>query len=66
VDFVVLLSNDVQLLEEMLDDFTTEPNILREMIAPPNIITNVVGSLTGRLNNPFLMLSFLNFFIFAT
>jgi AP-3 complex subunit mu len=66
VDFVVLLSNDVQLLEEMLDNgvpFTTEPNILREMIAPPNIITNVVGSLTGRLNNPFLVLSFLNFFI---
>jgi len=39
-----------QLLEEMLDNgvpFTTEPNILREMIAPPNIITSVIGSVTG-------------------
>jgi AP-3 complex subunit mu len=39
-----------QLLEEMLDNgvpFTTEPNILREMIAPPNIITNVIHGVTG-------------------
>lgn len=39
-----------QLLEEMLDNgvpFTTEPNILREMIAPPNIITNVIQGVTG-------------------
>lgn len=35
----------------MLDNgvpFTTEPNILREMIAPPNIITNVIHGVTGR------------------
>lgn len=39
-----------QLLEEMLDNgvpFTTEPNILREMIAPPNIISNVFREVTG-------------------
>lgn len=39
-----------QLLEEMLDNgvpFTTEPNILREMIAPPNMLTSVMSSVTG-------------------
>lgn len=43
-------SSVYQLLEEMLDNgipFTTEPNVLREMIAPPNIISNVIYGVTG-------------------
>lgn len=39
-----------QLLEEMLDNgvpFTTEPNILKEMLAPPNILTSVLHGVTG-------------------
>jgi len=43
-------SSVYQLLEEMLDNgvpFTTEPNILREMIAPPNMITSVIQGVTG-------------------
>jgi len=39
-----------QLLEEMMDNgipFTTEPNILKEMITPPNLINKVVNSVTG-------------------
>eukprot|EP01111_Echinosteliopsis_oligospora_P019898 TRINITY_DN986_c0_g1_i1.p1 TRINITY_DN986_c0_g1~~TRINITY_DN986_c0_g1_i1.p1 ORF type:complete len:417 (-),score=103.61 TRINITY_DN986_c0_g1_i1:50-1300(-) len=42
-----------QLLDEMMDNglpFTTEPNILREMIKPPNIITNVLQGVTGASN----------------
>ena len=38
------------LLEEMVDcgmPFTVEPNILKEMIPPPNAVSRVVNSLTG-------------------
>lgn len=41
----------------MLDNgipFTTEPNILREMIAPPNIISNVIYGVTGINHNTHL------------
>jgi len=40
-----------QLLDEMMDNglpFTTEPNILREMIKPPGVISNVIHGVTGR------------------
>jgi len=40
-----------QLLDEMMDNglpFTTEPNILREMIKPPNVITSVIQGVTGQ------------------
>ncbi|CAJ0747993.1 12265_t:CDS:10 [Entrophospora sp. SA101] len=39
-----------QLLEEMMDygyPLTTEPNALREMIAPPNIINKVISQVAG-------------------
>lgn len=39
-----------QLLEEMLDNgvpFTTEPNILRDMIAPPNVLASVYNTVIG-------------------
>jgi AP-3 complex subunit mu len=40
-----------QLLDEMMDNglpFTTEPNILREMIKPPNVIISVIQGVTGQ------------------
>lgn len=30
---------------------TTEPNILREMIAPPNIVSKVLSVVTGNVSN---------------
>jgi len=39
-----------QLLDEMLDNgvpFSTEPNVLREMIAPPSMINKVLYGVTG-------------------
>lgn len=44
----------VQLLDEMIDNgfpLTTEPNILREMIAPPNIVSKVLSVVTGNTSN---------------
>ncbi|WMV12159.1 hypothetical protein MTR67_005544 [Solanum verrucosum] len=43
-----------ELLDEMIDNgfpLTTEPNILREMIAPPNIISKVLSVVTGNTSN---------------
>ncbi|XP_068660377.1 AP-3 complex subunit mu isoform X1 [Aristolochia californica] len=43
-----------ELLEEMMDNgfpLTTEPNILREMIAPPNIVSKVLSVVTGNTSN---------------
>ncbi|KAJ9681709.1 hypothetical protein PVL29_017882 [Vitis rotundifolia] len=43
-----------ELLDEMIDNgfpLTTEPNILREMIAPPNIVSKVLGVMTGNSSN---------------
>ncbi|CAI9768910.1 unnamed protein product [Fraxinus pennsylvanica] len=42
------------LLDEMIDNgfpLTTEPNILREMIAPPNIVSKVLSFITGNVCN---------------
>ncbi|KAJ4954962.1 hypothetical protein NE237_011745 [Protea cynaroides] len=43
-----------ELLEEMIDNgfpLTTEPNILRDMIAPPNIVSKVLSVVTGNSSN---------------
>ncbi|KAF9620892.1 hypothetical protein IFM89_015289 [Coptis chinensis] len=43
-----------ELLDEMIDNgfpLTTEPNILREMIAPPNIVSKVLSVVTGNGSN---------------
>ncbi|XP_077218522.1 clathrin adaptor complexes medium subunit family protein isoform X2 [Tasmannia lanceolata] len=43
-----------ELLDEMMDNgfpLTTEPNILREMIAPPNIVSKVLSVVTGNSSN---------------
>lgn len=43
-----------ELLDEMIDNgfpLTTEPNILREMIAPPNIVSKVLSVVTGSSSN---------------
>lgn len=43
-----------ELLDEMIDNgfpLTTEPNILREMIAPPNIVSKVLSVMTGNTSN---------------
>ncbi|XP_042009367.1 AP-3 complex subunit mu-like isoform X2 [Salvia splendens] len=43
-----------ELLDEMIDNgfpLTTEPNILREMIAPPNIVSKVLSVVTGNTSN---------------
>ncbi|XP_027160222.1 AP-3 complex subunit mu-like isoform X2 [Coffea eugenioides] len=43
-----------ELLDEMIDNgfpLTTEPNILREMIAPPNIVSKVLSVVTGTSSN---------------
>ncbi|KAL2490147.1 AP-3 complex subunit mu [Abeliophyllum distichum] len=43
-----------ELLDEMIDNgfpLTTEPNILREMIAPPNIVSKVLSVVTGNVSN---------------
>ncbi|CAA2959622.1 AP-3 complex subunit mu [Olea europaea subsp. europaea] len=44
----------IELLDEMIDNgfpLTTEPNILREMIAPPNIVSKVLSVVTGNVSN---------------
>lgn len=43
-----------ELLDEMIDNgfpLTTEPNILREMIAPPNIVSKMLSVVTGNSSN---------------
>lgn len=43
-----------ELLDEMIDNgfpLTTEPNILREMIAPPSIVSKVLSAVTGNSSN---------------
>lgn len=43
-----------ELLDEMIDNgfpLTTEPNILREMISPPNIVSKVLSVVTGNSSN---------------
>ncbi|XP_048432254.1 AP-3 complex subunit mu isoform X2 [Pyrus x bretschneideri] len=43
-----------ELLDEMIDNgfpLTTEPNILREMIAPPNIANKMLSVVTGNSSN---------------
>ncbi|CAI9103588.1 OLC1v1002102C2 [Oldenlandia corymbosa var. corymbosa] len=43
-----------ELLDEMIDNgfpLTTEPNILREMIAPPNIVSKMLSVVTGSTSN---------------
>ncbi|CAL5380418.1 unnamed protein product [Camellia sinensis] len=43
-----------ELLEEMIDNgfpLTTEPNILREMIPPPNIVSKMLSVVTGNSSN---------------
>ncbi|GER55943.1 AP-3 complex subunit mu [Striga asiatica] len=43
-----------ELLDEMIDNgfpLTTEPSILREMIAPPNIVSKVLSVVTGNSSN---------------
>ncbi|EFA81282.1 hypothetical protein PPL_05261 [Heterostelium album PN500] len=42
-----------QLIEEMADNgfpFTTEPNFLKEMIKPPNVVSNLLQGVTGTSN----------------
>ncbi|KAI5334205.1 hypothetical protein L3X38_024338 [Prunus dulcis] len=53
-DVVDQLSKFNQLLNEMIDNgfpLTTEPNILREMIAPPNIVNKMLSVVTGNSSN---------------
>ncbi|MQL88232.1 hypothetical protein Taro_020783 [Colocasia esculenta] len=43
-----------ELLDEMMDNgfpLTTEPNILREMISPPNIVSKMLSVVTGKSSN---------------
>lgn len=43
-----------ELLDEMIDNgfpLTTEPNILREMIPPPNIVSKMLSVVTGNSSN---------------
>ncbi|KAK4427584.1 AP-3 complex subunit mu [Sesamum alatum] len=43
-----------EILDEMIDNgfpLTTEPNILREMIAPPNLVSKVLSVVTGNSSN---------------
>ncbi|KAK7397098.1 hypothetical protein VNO78_18265 [Psophocarpus tetragonolobus] len=43
-----------ELLDEMIDNgfpLTTEPNILQEMIAPPNLVSKVLSVVTGSSSN---------------
>ncbi|XP_042432830.1 AP-3 complex subunit mu-like isoform X2 [Zingiber officinale] len=43
-----------ELLDEMMDNgvpLTTEPNILREMLAPPNIVSKMLSVVTGKNSN---------------
>lgn len=55
--FFYLLNNKkfkLQLLDEMIDNgfpLTTEPNILRDMIEPPNIVSKMLSVVTGNSSN---------------
>ncbi|OAY81756.1 AP-3 complex subunit mu [Ananas comosus] len=43
-----------EILDEMMDNgfpLTTEPNILREMIAPPDIVSKMLNVVTGKSSN---------------
>ncbi|KAJ9542350.1 hypothetical protein OSB04_028856, partial [Centaurea solstitialis] len=43
-----------ELMDEMIDNgfpLTTEPNILRDMIAPPNIVSKMLSVVTGNSSN---------------
>jgi AP-3 complex subunit mu len=43
-----------QLLDEMMDSgfpMTTEPNILKEIIVPPNLVSRVISVVTGGASN---------------
>ncbi|XP_042416029.1 AP-3 complex subunit mu-like isoform X2 [Zingiber officinale] len=43
-----------EILDEMMDNgipLTTEPNILREMITPPNIVSKMLSIVTGKNSN---------------
>ncbi|KAG8081596.1 hypothetical protein GUJ93_ZPchr0285g7158 [Zizania palustris] len=43
-----------QILDEMMDNgfpLTTEPNILKEMITPPNIVSKMLNVMTGKSSN---------------
>ncbi|KAF5952183.1 hypothetical protein HYC85_010127 [Camellia sinensis] len=54
VDFFTKTHTTAQLLEEMIDNgfpLTTEPNILREMIPPPNIVSKMLSVVTGNSSN---------------
>ncbi|CAM8931204.1 unnamed protein product [Rhodiola kirilowii] len=59
-NFVIVYENMVErsvrfsLLDEMIDNgfpLTTEPNILRDMIAPPNIVSKMLSVVTGNSSN---------------
>lgn len=57
-DFYFLFSNNnkfkLQLLDEMIDNgfpLTTEPNMLRGMIEPPNIVSKMLSVVTGNSSN---------------
>ncbi|XP_015637614.1 AP-3 complex subunit mu isoform X3 [Oryza sativa Japonica Group] len=44
----------IEILDEMMDNgfpLTTEPNILKEMIAPPNIVSKMLNVVTGKSSN---------------
>ncbi|XP_044483042.1 AP-3 complex subunit mu isoform X1 [Mangifera indica] len=55
ISIVIFISScHWQLLDEMIDNgfpLTTEPNILREMIAPPNIVSKMLSVVTGNSSN---------------
>lgn len=41
----------MQLLDEMMDNgfpLTTEPNVLKDIVAPPNLVTKVLTAVTGK------------------
>ncbi|AQK89031.1 hypothetical protein ZEAMMB73_Zm00001d039203 [Zea mays] len=45
------LYKGLQILDEMMDNgfpLTTEPNILKEMITPPNIVNKMLNVVTGK------------------
>lgn len=52
--YIKLVCCNLQLLDEMIDNgfpLTTEANILREMIAPPNIVSKMLSVVTGNSSN---------------
>ncbi|XP_021899040.1 AP-3 complex subunit mu isoform X2 [Carica papaya] len=53
-DHSISQPDSFKLLDEMIDNgfpLTTEPNILREMISPPNIVSKVLSVVTGNSSN---------------